>query len=96
MLPPHHQFLQAPSLTTNIVQCHAFTAGNAKTQVIESKRVIKRKPWAALQFPIGDDVSALLPLRSSVGFSRCAQALILLLGQKPTMQIEYACFIMQG
>jgi hypothetical protein len=35
----------------------AFTAGNAKIQEIESKHVIKREPWAVLQFPIGDDVS---------------------------------------
>ena len=43
----------------------AFTAGNAKIQAIESKHVINRELWAALQFPIGDDVSALHPLRSS-------------------------------
>jgi IS1 family transposase len=36
----------------------AFTAGNAKTQAIEIKHVINRELWAALQFPIGDDVSA--------------------------------------
>jgi len=35
-----------------------FTAGNAKTQVIERKHVISRELWVALQFPIGDDVSA--------------------------------------
>ena len=46
----------------------AFTAGNAKIQVIESKHVINRELWVALQFPIGDDVSALHPLRSSVPF----------------------------
>jgi hypothetical protein len=44
----------------------AFTAGNVKIQVIERKHVINREPWVALQFPIGDDVSALNPLRSSV------------------------------
>ena len=36
----------------------AFTAGNVKTQAIESKNVINRELWVALQFPIGDDVSA--------------------------------------
>ena len=46
-----------------------FTDGNAKTQVIESKHVINRELWIALQFPIGDDVSALNPLRSSVNNS---------------------------
>ncbi len=35
-----------------------FTVGNAKTQATESKHVINRELWAALQFPIGDDVSA--------------------------------------
>lgn len=35
-----------------------FTAGNEKTQVIESTHVINRELWVALQFPIGDDVSA--------------------------------------
>ena len=34
------------------------TAGNEKTQAIESKHVINRELWVALQFPIGDDVSA--------------------------------------
>jgi hypothetical protein len=34
-----------------------FTAGNAKTEVIESKHVINSELWVALQFPIGDDVS---------------------------------------
>jgi len=46
----------------------AFTAGNVKKQVIESKRVINRELWVALQFPIGDDVSALHPLHRSVPF----------------------------
>jgi hypothetical protein len=44
----------------------AFTAGNLKIQAIESKHVINRELWVALQFPIGDDVSDLNPLRSSV------------------------------
>ena len=47
----------------------AFTAGNVIIQAIESKHVINRELWVALQFPFGDDVSALHPLRSSVGFS---------------------------
>ena len=36
----------------------SFTGGNGKIQVIESKHVISRELWVALQFPIGDDVSA--------------------------------------
>ena len=47
----------------------AFTDGNVIIQAIESKHVINRELWVALQFPFGDDVSALHPLRSSVGFS---------------------------
>jgi hypothetical protein len=43
----------------------AFTVGNAKIQAIESKHVINRELWVALQFPIGDDVSA---------YTRCAAA----------------------
>jgi predicted ATPase len=46
----------------------AFTAGNVKIQVTERKHVINRELWVALQFPIGDDVSALNPLQSSVPF----------------------------
>jgi hypothetical protein len=43
-----------------------FTAGNTKTQAIETKYVSNRELWVPLQLPIGDDVSALNPLRSSV------------------------------
>ena len=46
----------------------AFTAGNAIIQAVESKHVINRELWVALQFPSGDDVSAFHPLRSSVPF----------------------------
>jgi hypothetical protein len=46
-------------------QSHVFTLGNRKAQPTESKHVIKRKLWVALQFPIGDDVSA---------YTRCAAA----------------------
>jgi hypothetical protein len=45
----------------------AFTAGNVKIQAIESKHVINRELWLALQFPIGDDVSA---------YTRCKAAKI--------------------
>lgn len=43
-----------------------FTNGNKKPQSIEYKHVSKRKHEVAPQLPIGDDVSALQPLRSSV------------------------------
>ena len=36
----------------------AFTVGNVKVQAIESKHVIDRELRVAMQFPIGDDVSA--------------------------------------
>jgi hypothetical protein len=49
-------------LSTSLV----FTAGNTKTQAIETKHVTNRELCAPLQLPIGDDVSALHPLRSSV------------------------------
>jgi hypothetical protein len=77
-----------------------FTAGNAKTQVFESKHVINRELWVALQFPIGDDVSAYYPLRSSVAL--CIQhdegktEMSDDYRRRSTMQIESRCFIMQG
>jgi hypothetical protein len=40
-----------------------------KEQTIETKHVTIRKLCVALQLPIGDDVSALHPLQSSVGSS---------------------------
>lgn len=43
-----------------------FTDGNTKTQATETTHVSKRELCAPLQLPIGDDVSALHPLRSSV------------------------------
>jgi hypothetical protein len=46
----------------------AFTVGNAKTQAIESKHVINRELWAALQFPIGDDVSAYTRCKAAQAF----------------------------
>ena len=45
-----------------------FTRGNRNSQTIESTHVDRRKLPVAQQFPGGDDVSALHPLRSSVGF----------------------------
>jgi hypothetical protein len=39
----------------------AITAGNAENEIIDSKHVINRELWAAMQFPIGDDVSAPTP-----------------------------------
>jgi hypothetical protein len=46
-----------------------FTAGNRKTQTTETKHVSNRELCAPLQLPIGDDLSALNPLRSSVPVS---------------------------
>ncbi len=76
----------APPVSANRCRLHeccpplpTFTAGNAKTQTIESKHVINRELWVALQFPIGDDVSALYPLQSSVdgfGDSRMGKSLL--------------------
>ena len=43
-----------------------FTAGNTKSQASETKHVSNRELCVPLQLPIGDDVSALNPLRSSV------------------------------
>jgi hypothetical protein len=58
MLPRRYRFLQTPPLQEMLFATTAFTAGNTKTQVIESKHVINRELWVVLQFPIGDDVSA--------------------------------------
>jgi hypothetical protein len=52
--------------TKFVAQPPAFTPGNTEGQSYENKHVIKRKLAVAPQLPIGDDVSALLPLRSSV------------------------------
>jgi hypothetical protein len=46
-----------------------FTAGNAKTQVAETKTVSNRKLYARSQLPIGDDVSTIHPLHRSVPFA---------------------------
>jgi hypothetical protein len=43
-----------------------FTKGNAQRQSIENKPVRRWKQFRSLQFPVGDDVSDLYPLRSSV------------------------------
>ena len=51
-------FCKPPPLIQMLSTSPAFTAGNAKTQAIESKHVINRELWVALQFPFGDDVSA--------------------------------------
>jgi hypothetical protein len=61
-------FCKPPSLIRMSSISTAFTVGNAKSQVVESKHVINRELWVALQFPIGDDVSAFHPLRSSGPF----------------------------
>ena len=45
-----------------------FTPGNRNSQTIESTHVDRRKLPVVQQFPGGDDVSALHPLRSSAGF----------------------------
>jgi hypothetical protein len=45
-----------------------FTKGNAEEQSIENKPVRIWKQLRSLQFPIGDDVSAFHPLRSSADF----------------------------
>ena len=61
----------------------AFTVGNAKTQAIESKHVINRELWVALQFPFGDDVSA---------YTRCKAACPSFLAiRKQTTRTEEAC-----
>ena len=63
----------------------AFTDGNVKIQVTERKHVINRELWVALQFPIGDDVSALHPLRSSAdgfGDSRMGKSVLCKLREK--------------
>jgi hypothetical protein len=52
----------------------AVTAGNVKFQVIESKHVINRELWVALQFPIGDDVSACIRCAAAQG-SCCRDAM---------------------
>ena len=44
---------------------HMFTLGNENSQVAESKYVNHRELCAPLQLPVGDDVSAIHPLRSS-------------------------------
>jgi hypothetical protein len=78
----------------------AFTAVNEQTQASESKHVINRELWAALQFPSGDDVSALHPLRSSVALciqhSDAKTQMSDDFRRRETMQIESGCFIMQG
>jgi hypothetical protein len=66
MLPPHYRFLRMLPLLRNLVQIPLFTIGNAKTQITEKTYVSNRELRVPLQFPIGDDVSALNPLRSSV------------------------------
>jgi hypothetical protein len=40
-----------------------------KTQVIESKNVINRELWVALQFPIGDDMSYSSRCEAWLGFT---------------------------
>jgi hypothetical protein len=45
-----------------------FTQENESSQAAENKSVNRRKLPAAPQFPVGDDVSALNPLRSSAWF----------------------------
>jgi hypothetical protein len=66
-------FCKPPSFIGMLSTSPAFTAENVTAQAIESKYVINRELWASVQFPFGDDVSDLLPLRSSAGFKRaCA------------------------
>ena len=88
-----------------------FTVGNAKTQITEKKDVSNSELRVPLQLPIGDDVSALNPLRSSVPFAlapaeaakACVTSGVTIAGRPHriqqrnlTMQIENGCFIMQG
>ena len=62
-------FCKPPPLIQMLSTSPAFTAGNVKTQAIESKHVINRELWVASQFPSGDDVSYLHPLQSSGSFA---------------------------
>jgi hypothetical protein len=47
------------------MQTPMFSRENSKLQMIETAHVNKRKQAFTNQYPIGDDVSALQPLRSS-------------------------------
>jgi hypothetical protein len=59
--------------TLAAVRKRAFTPGNTETQVAENKRVDRCKLPVAQQFPVGDDVSSLQPLRSSAVFINATQ-----------------------
>ena len=67
----------------------AFTVGNAKIQATESKHVINRELWVALQFPFGDDVSA---------YTRCKAACpsSLAIRKQTTLTGEADSVIVQG
>jgi len=47
------------------MQTPVFSRENSKVQMIETAHVNKRKQSSMNQHPVGDDVSALHPLRSS-------------------------------
>ena len=88
-----------------------FTDGNEKPQIAENKHVSIHELGVPLQLPIGDDVSAIHPLHRSVLFTLapaaaakdCVTGGVTIAGRSPriqqrnlTVQIESACFIMQG
>jgi hypothetical protein len=67
----------------------SFTTENKRVTVCEQIRIP--------QFPSGDDVSGLHPLRSSVGvWHALVRPLDPSIWRIATMQIENGCFIMQG
>jgi hypothetical protein len=51
-----------------------FSRENSELQMIETAHVNKRKQVFTNQYPVGDDVSTLQPLRSSAGFERAGYA----------------------
>ena len=66
-LPPVPGCARRRFLGSRIIEFEPFTNGNAVKRPIENKRVTVCERIRIPQFPSGDDVSALHPLRSSVG-----------------------------